>query len=135
MIEPINCPICWDVIEVNRNCTTTDCGHCFHTICLMQNVAHNGFGCPYCRAVMTEKTDEEAQYQDTANQDNVDWDWGTDWDVDRDLDWLSDAVNWALLPENPNQNNVNLLPENPTARIIRNMSENRDAVNWDSLLR
>lgn len=53
------CPICMDPIEMNKNCTTTDCGHCFHASCLMTSVAHNGFGCPYCRTRMAEEVNEE----------------------------------------------------------------------------
>ena len=60
MSAPIDCPICMDSIEsTTRNCVTTECGHCFHANCLMQNVAHNGFGCPYCRAAMIEEPEEE----------------------------------------------------------------------------
>jgi len=51
-VEVIECPICMDVIEGEKNKITTDCGHCFHANCLMTNVAHNGFGCPYCRTAM-----------------------------------------------------------------------------------
>ena len=59
------CPICMDPIETTRNCTTTECGHCFHTKCLMTSVAHNGFGCPYCRTRMAEEVaDEESEYDD-----------------------------------------------------------------------
>ena len=62
-IEVIECPICMDEID-EKNKVTTECGHCFHTSCLMTNVAHNGFGCPYCRTAMAEEpadnnTDEE----------------------------------------------------------------------------
>jgi hypothetical protein len=53
--EVIECPICMDEIEGEKNKVTTDCGHCFHTTCLMKNVAHNGFNCPYCRDVMAEE--------------------------------------------------------------------------------
>ena len=64
-IEIIECPICMDQIEDGKNRVTTECGHCFHASCLMTNVAHNGFGCPYCRTAMTaevtnsENSDEE----------------------------------------------------------------------------
>ena len=63
-IEIIECPICMDQIEETKNRVTTECGHCFHASCLMTNVAHNGFGCPYCRTAMTaevasENSDEE----------------------------------------------------------------------------
>ena len=60
-----NCPICLENIDAVKNKTTTDCGHIFHTSCIMKNVAHNGFGCPYCRTVMAENPhthdDEETQ--------------------------------------------------------------------------
>ena len=60
MSAAIDCPICMDCIESSsKNCVTTACGHCFHTNCLMQCVAHNGFGCPYCRTAMAEVPDEE----------------------------------------------------------------------------
>lgn len=60
MSAQTDCPICMDLIEFNKNCVTTDCGHCFHASCLMQSVAHNGFGCPYCRTKMAEQPDDES---------------------------------------------------------------------------
>lgn len=60
MSAQIDCPICMDCIEsTTKNCVTTECGHCFHANCLMQSVAHNGFGCPYCRTKMAEEPEEE----------------------------------------------------------------------------
>jgi hypothetical protein len=60
MSATIDCPICMECIEsTTKNCVTTECGHCFHTNCLMQSVAHNGFGCPYCRTKMAEQPEEE----------------------------------------------------------------------------
>jgi hypothetical protein len=53
--EIIECPICMDEISGEKNKVTTECGHCFHTSCLMKNVSHNGFGCPYCRDAMAEE--------------------------------------------------------------------------------
>jgi hypothetical protein len=48
-----------DAIDLTKNCVTTECGHNFHAKCLMQNVAHNGFDCPYCRATMAEEVSQE----------------------------------------------------------------------------
>jgi len=70
--ENIECPICMDVIEGNNNRVTTECGHCFHTNCLMTSVAHNGFGCPYCRTKMAEEQehdDEESEYNDYEDEE------------------------------------------------------------------
>lgn len=66
-ISIIECPICFDQIEGEKNKVTTECGHCFHTSCLMKNVAHNGFGCPYCRNVMAEEpadNNSDEEYDD-----------------------------------------------------------------------
>ena len=52
------CPICMDDIIGLNNRVTTECGHAFHCSCLMQNAAHNGFGCPYCRTTMAEIPDD-----------------------------------------------------------------------------
>lgn len=70
--ENVDCPICMDVIEGNNNRVTTECGHCFHTNCLMTSVAHNGFGCPYCRTKMAEeqeRNDEESEYSDYEEEE------------------------------------------------------------------
>ena len=70
----VDCPICMDCIEGNTNKVTTECGHCFHTNCLMTSVAHNGFGCPYCRTVMAEEPEDsddesasEISFEDSIN--------------------------------------------------------------------
>ena len=47
--EVVECPICMIEIDGTNNRVTTECGHAFHTKCLLSNVAFNGFGCPYCR--------------------------------------------------------------------------------------
>lgn len=73
-----DCPICMDAIDINKNCVTTECGHCFHTSCLMTNVSRNGFGCPYCRTVMAEdntesdsEDDESAQWSDDDEEEEL----------------------------------------------------------------
>ncbi len=68
------CPICMECIELNKNCVTTECGHHFHANCLMTSIAHNGFGCPYCRTQMAaEPTDDEStEYESVDEEDIVD---------------------------------------------------------------
>ena len=56
----VECPICYDEIDVLKNCVTTECGHQFHCSCLMKNSATNGFSCPMCRSVMAEELDSES---------------------------------------------------------------------------
>ena len=70
-----DCPICMEVIDISKNCVTTECGHCFHANCLMKSVAHNGFGCPYCRTAMAEAVkrndddDDEDEWSDTDDDE------------------------------------------------------------------
>lgn len=52
------------------NIVVTECGHKFHTNCLMKSVAHNGFGCPYCRAKMAEEI-EESDSDDEGDEDDM----------------------------------------------------------------
>ena len=72
------CSICMDDIEFNKNCVTTECGHCFHASCLLQNVAHNGFNCPYCRNIMADEPeesveqDEEEDFEEEEDEDEED---------------------------------------------------------------
>jgi hypothetical protein len=57
-----------DPIEGTKNCITTECGHAFHANCLMTSVAHNGFGCPYCRTAMAEVPEEEEEDDDSDGE-------------------------------------------------------------------
>lgn len=76
MKQMMECPICMDDIECSKNCTTTECGHSFHASCLMKSVAHNGFGCPYCRSVMAEEIkddDEEEEWESVSSVEDDDY--------------------------------------------------------------
>ena len=63
-----------DIQACNINCVTTECGHQYHTSCLMRNVAHNGFGCPYCRTIMAEEPelsdDEDSEYEEDEEEND-----------------------------------------------------------------
>jgi hypothetical protein len=62
--DPVDCPICMEVIVTTKNIVVTECGHTFHCSCLMANVAHNGFSCPYCRTAMAKEVEvEESEYE------------------------------------------------------------------------
>lgn len=62
-----DCPICMEVVQPNINCVITECGHTFHTRCLLTNIVHNGFGCPYCR---TEMVPEELLQEEEDDEDD-----------------------------------------------------------------
>jgi hypothetical protein len=94
-----------DVIDISKNCVTTECGHKFHTSCLMKNVAFNGFECPYCRTAMAEDDDEDSddeEYdEDNAEdaEDEVDEPPLLRWIIDEDTDEIDE--NYPLSDEDP----------------------------------
>jgi len=92
--ETMDCPICMDSIVSINNRVTTECGHCFHTSCLMTSVAHNGLACPYCRTAMAETPEEEEEEED---------DWGT---IDEDDEPYSDFALRGLRLFTDNLNGV-----------------------------
>lgn len=65
-----SCPICLDDINGENNKVTTECGHVFHNSCLMKNVFHNGFGCPYCRTEMSNVEEEDDDDDDDESFDS-----------------------------------------------------------------
>lgn len=51
--EELTCSICYDIINTNKNITKTECGHCFHTKCLMNWIGRqNKNSCPNCRQLV-----------------------------------------------------------------------------------
>jgi len=70
-IEIIECCICMEQIEEDKNKIITECKHIFHTSCLMTNVAHNGFCCPFCRTAMAEvpAEDSDDEFEDYEEEE------------------------------------------------------------------
>ena len=68
------CPICMEIIDLCKNCATTECGHKFHSNCLMRSIAFNGFGCPYCRFEMVEEIDDSDDEEDEREDGDGDGD-------------------------------------------------------------
>ena len=84
------CPICMDNISETSNKVITECGHCFHTSCLMTNISHNGFGCPYCRTIMAEElaSEDDSQHDEGFYHDEQEEDYSL-----RGMRWLFQRAN------------------------------------------
>lgn len=52
-----DCPICLCSVNTNSNFIITNCGHSFHSTCLLIHVHRNGLTCPCCRHNMAENED------------------------------------------------------------------------------
>jgi len=88
------CPICFENIDVKNNRTTTECGHCFHTSCLMKNITHNGFNCPCCRSTMAEEQEEVRPNRHTRFIDDEDDDseYDSEYDLEEEDNLYSDSA-------------------------------------------
>ena len=70
-ISQDECSICLDEIESGKNKLVTECGHMFHTSCLLKNASINGFGCPMCRAVLADEEEEDAEEDDDEEEEEL----------------------------------------------------------------
>lgn len=94
MSATCECPICMDNISETSNKVITECGHCFHTSCLMTNISHNGFGCPYCRTQMAEEStseDDSEAYDEEEEVENM---------LLRGMRWLFQRANGETITYN-----------------------------------
>lgn len=102
------CPICMESFnnETQVNMVVTECGHTFHTNCLMKAVAHNGFGCPYCRTTMAEKKikkyDEDDEDSDDYDDDDYEdegedeEEWNNNYYCGDEEAFVLDGVRWLF---------------------------------------
>jgi hypothetical protein len=63
-----DCPICFDPITT-INCTTTECGHTFHSFCIFKNLSQTN-ACPLCRKELVEvveSSDDEDEEEDIGD--------------------------------------------------------------------
>jgi len=56
-----NCSICLEDIKDDKNKSLTECGHCFHTTCLMSSVHYGTNNCPYCRTNILDNKNNTSQ--------------------------------------------------------------------------
>jgi len=60
-----------EIIDLCKNCSTTECGHQFHSNCLIKNIAFNGFECPYCRFEMFDEVYEDSEDEDAEDAEDA----------------------------------------------------------------
>jgi len=99
----IECPICFDVfVKGEVNTINTDCGHSFHSSCLLTNISKNGFNCPCCRGVMVQEDDEgesgddESSYEDSDDSDYDDSEYDSDYDDECEENYLFQGFRWLF---------------------------------------
>ncbi len=85
--EPICCAICLDNIDISLNIIKTECNHCFHSNCFLQNAAHNGFNCPMCRNELASVPEEEES----------DYDEDEDEDIEINEDFVLRGARWLMM--------------------------------------
>ena len=117
--EVVECPICMIEIDGTNNRVTTECGHAFHTKCLLSNVAFNGFGCPYCRSEMVEESVANHLHEDDDEDDDDEDDDDEDDDDDDEID--NDEDN--QLNESDMLRGFRFMLERTTGEILTNQDD------------
>ena len=115
--EIVECPICMLEISGTTNRLSTECGHQFHTKCLLSNVAYNGFGCPYCRSEMVEESVSNHMHEDEGDDNDDDED---DDEVDEDEDDDSHAAENNALNELDVLRGFRFMLQRVTGEILTN---------------
>jgi hypothetical protein len=77
-----DCPICFDPIT-NINCTTTECGHTFHSCCIFKNLTQNN-GCPLCRKELVQVEESESDSEEYESDEDTYDDYSDDDSEDDD---------------------------------------------------
>jgi len=75
------CPICYDEITNKANKTITECGHCFHSSCLIKHAILTNTGCPLCRQQLADiqeesesDSDSDSDYEEDSSDEDEDED-------------------------------------------------------------
>jgi hypothetical protein len=125
LCELSECPICMVEIVGSTNRVTTECGHEFHTKCLLSNIAYNGFGCPYCRSEMVEESVANHLHEDDDDDDND----GDDEDEDEDDDGNDDEIE-----ESDILRGMRFMLQRVTGEILTNEDDTQDEDDYENEL-
>jgi hypothetical protein len=140
------CPICMEEIYENKNKIITECGHIFHTSCLMKNASHNGFGCPYCRTKMADEPEEDEDDDDEYYEDDDEEEYAPDYNnyVLNGARWLFQRAEGEELDDdnedddNPEEENLEDEEEaevKPTAEYITEKLQNMYGITMEDVIR
>ncbi len=68
------CPICLEELDAVKNRANTECGHCFHTTCLIKHSVLTNIACPLCRTDLADIPEEEYESSDDDSDEDDDSD-------------------------------------------------------------
>lgn len=80
----VECCICYEIINKDKNNCVTDCGHAFCLKCLVTSFAHGNNACPCCRTEVIEMPDEDEE--DDEDDDDEEEDSEMDDDIGSEID-------------------------------------------------
>jgi hypothetical protein len=66
----VECCICYETINKDKNNCVTDCGHAFCLKCLVTSFAHGNNACPCCRTEVIDMPEEEDEEEDDEEEDD-----------------------------------------------------------------
>jgi len=81
----LECSICYEIIDKQKNNCTTECGHSFCFKCIATSISYKNFNCPCCRSILIDDiqsngyeivsdSDTEYSYSDDSSESYEDLD-------------------------------------------------------------
>ena len=94
----MDCSICMEVIG-EKNCSVTECGHKYHTDCLLNSVVKTGPGCLLCRHSLIELPKEEDEDDEDLDDDDDDFYWEDATEFSPDSDFEEEPLEFDSIGE------------------------------------
>jgi hypothetical protein len=114
----VDCPICFDDIDVNKNSVVTECGHKFHASCLLRSIAHGNFDCPCCRFELAEKPEESDDGYDEEDDDEDE----IEDEIMQSMRWMFPRAEGEELEEEFEEEEEEVTPNVPLSYIMENLT-------------
>lgn len=68
----VECCICYETINTEKNNCVTECGHQFCFRCMATSMVHNGCTCPYCRSPLVEMSSDDGEEEEEDEEEDED---------------------------------------------------------------
>jgi hypothetical protein len=114
----VDCPICFDDIDVNKNSVVTECGHKFHASCLLRSIAHGNFDCPCCRFELAEKPEDSDDGYDEEDDDEDE----IEDEIMQSMRWMFQRAEGEELEEEFEEEEEDQVPDVPLSYIMENLT-------------
>lgn len=125
------------------NCMVTECGHHFHTNCMLKHVSMGNHGCPLCRSTMVENNEDDEETiaeNDEDDEDDEDEFHYAELDIrnnpDQRDDYILRGFRWLFLQYPSEEDDFSMFDGNSmaiTPNSLKKIPRRVDAIDEDAI--